>query len=88
MTTTIILDDIRTERMYEQLFVRIHRALDNGTAKEMPLVDTGFKAIWQGSPLRDEHNVMIFDGEIYFQAGSILNRGGLQLKRYKLNDNI
>lgn len=78
----INLDDIPEERMTTELFSYLMCAANKG--KEIPLGDTGYKATWEGRPIPHTSLVIVVDNAMFFFAGSILNRGGMRIKRYNL----
>lgn len=82
---TINLDDIPEERMTTELFCYLMGAASAGL--DIPLGNTGYKATTEGRPIPSTCVVIIVDSTMFFGAGSILNRGGMRIKRYPLKEN-
>jgi hypothetical protein len=81
---TINLDDIPEERMTHNLFCYLMEAACIG--KEIPLGDTGYKATCGGRPIPSTCTVIVVEDTMFFAAGSILNKGGMRIKRYHLKE--
>lgn len=82
---TINLDILPTEKMTHELYCYLMELDCRGISKELPLGDTGFDAIWKGTPIKKTTLVRIIDNEMFFLAGTVLS--GYWVKRYKLKEN-